>query len=104
MQHAGKLIDRILFLNGKPSMDKLGKINIGKTVKEILASDLELERKAIKDLNSAIDAAGKACDHITITLLENILEQEEAHVEHLEKQLHLYSSLGEQNYLQLQVE
>jgi len=100
MKHADILIERILFLEGLPNLQDLGKLHIGQTVKEALECDLKLEHKAHPDLKSAIQYAEKIGDYASRTLLEDILKSEEEHIDFLETQLELYSKLGESNYLQ----
>jgi bacterioferritin len=103
MKHAEKLMDRVLFLEGIPNVQRLLKINIGETVKEQFESDLKLEYEAVVKLKSAIQVAFDAKDHTTRELFENILEDEEHHVDWLETQLRLMNEIGVANYLAQQV-
>lgn len=103
MKHAEKLMDRVLFLEGIPNVQRLLKINIGETVKEQFESDLKLEYEAVGKLKSAIAVAFEAKDHTTRELFEKILEDEEGHVDWLETQLSLIQNLGLPNYLAQQV-
>jgi bacterioferritin len=103
MKHAEKIIERILFLEGMPKMDTLGKIRIGKDVKQQLENDLALERTAVVSYNRAIDTCRKVGDNATADFLKNILNDEEGHVDELEKQLGLIQQLGYENYLAQQL-
>ncbi|MCB0394910.1 MAG: bacterioferritin, partial [Bdellovibrionales bacterium] len=84
MKHAQALIDRVLFLEGVPNVQKLGPINIGQNVLEQLESDLELENQAIPRLKKAIELCVEKADHVSRELLEKILISEEEHVDWLE--------------------
>ena len=103
MKHADELIQRILFLEGLPNLQKLGPLKIGESVLEILQNDLALENKAIPDLREAIIHCESGKDFVSRDLLQRILDSEEEHVDWLETNIHLYKTLGEQNYLQSQV-
>jgi len=100
MKHADKLIDRILFLEGLPNLQELGKLNIGENTLEMLECDLALEMRAIPDLRIAIAHAESVRDYVSRDLLDDILAAEEEHVDWLETQLSLIESVGIQNYLQ----
>ena len=103
MKHADELIERILFLEGVPNLQRLSKVRVGETVAEQLRVDLALELEAIPNLNKAIAQAVAAGDNGTRDLLEEILESEEGHVDWLEAQLELIKQVGEQNYLAQQI-
>jgi len=104
MEHADKLIERILFLEGVPNMQDLGKLRIGENTKEILECDLALEHDAIPDLRAAIAEAETLQDYVSREIFESILENEEEHVDWLETQLGLIDKVGIENYLQSQME
>ena len=102
MQHAEALIDRILFLEGLPNLQDLGKLLIGQDVKEILECDLALEMVAIPVLREAIAFCEEAGDYVTRQLFDGILKAEESHVDWLETNLDLIGKMGIQNYIQSQ--
>lgn len=99
MKHAQNLVDRILFLEGIPNLQKLGKLNVGETVPEQFESDLKLELLALTNLKAAIKSCFEAADHTSRELLEHILEDEENHIDWLEQQLGLIKELGKEIYL-----
>jgi bacterioferritin len=99
MRHAEKLTDRILFLEGLPNYQKLGTLHIGQTVKEQLRADLDVELEVVTRLRPAIILMREKGDHTSARLFEEILEDEERHIDYLETELGLIGSLGEQLYL-----
>lgn len=99
MKHASELVERILFLEGVPNLQKLGRVRIGQTVPEQLTLDLALEVDAVKRLNEAIATCVDEGDNTSRDLLEDILESEERHLDWLETQLALIKQLGEKPYL-----
>ena len=98
MKHADWLIDRILFLEGLPNLQDLGRLRIGEDTKEILECDLALELQAIPDLRDGIEYCEKVRDFVSRDLLLKILDSEEEHVDWLETQLGLIEKIGLQNY------
>lgn len=103
MKHAEILIERILFLEGMPIVDKLNKITIGQNVVQQLKNDLALEMIAIESYNRAIKQASEEGDNATREILVNILEQEDHDVDEIEKRLTLIDQMGIENYLSMQV-
>jgi len=103
MVHAEKLIERILFLEGIPNMSDLGPIRVGATVKAQLENDLALEMEAVQHLNGAIKDSRELADNASRALFEEILVDEEEHVDYLEGQLHAISQTGLENYLAQQL-
>ena len=103
MQHADMLMERILFLEGLPNLQALGKLLIGENVEEMLRCDLKTEMIAIPLLREAVAFAEQVSDYVTRALLEKILQNEEEHVDWLETQLGLIKKVGVANYLQSQM-
>ncbi|HUQ13958.1 MAG TPA: bacterioferritin [Novosphingobium sp.] len=104
MKHADMLADRILFLDGLPNFQALGRLKIGETVEEILRADLALEMEAIPVLKDGIAHAEAVRDFISREIFERILENEEEHVDTLEQQFEMIGRMGLENYIQLQSE
>lgn len=104
MKHAEKLIARIIFFEGAPTVSKLNKITIGKDVETQINNDWAAENDAIKHYNAAIKLAVEAGDNGTREILEDILEDEEAHIDWLEAQQDQIKQLGIQNYLIEQID
>lgn len=104
MEHADDLIQRILFLEGIPNLQDLGKLRIGEHTKEMLECDLQLEYQAVPLLREAIAYCESIQDYISRDLFNQILEDEEDHIDWLETQLSLIEQVGLENYLQTQME
>ena len=103
MQHAEKLMERILLLDGTPNMSDYFKINIGQNVKAQLQNDLQVEFDAVKRLNAGVETCVNAGDNGSRDLLEEILTDEEEHIDWLEGQLHAIGEMGIENYLAQQL-
>ena len=104
MKHADRLAERILFLDGLPNFQMLGRLHVGENVEEILRGDLELELEALTQLRGAIGHCEKVRDYVSRDLFADILENEEKHVDTLEQQFEMITRMGLQNYIQLQSE
>lgn len=102
MKHADVLAERILFLDGLPNFQALGKLKIGENVEEMLRCDLDLEYEAIPLLRDAIEHCESVRDYVSREVFERILENEEEHVDFLERQFDMIARMGLQNYIQLQ--
>lgn len=103
MKHADQLVERILFLEGLPNLQNIGRILIGENTPEMLACDLKLENLAIPDLKAAIQYCESVKDYVSRELFENILENEEEHIDWIETQLELIEKVGLPNYIQSQM-
>ncbi|WP_271948186.1 bacterioferritin [Ruegeria faecimaris] len=101
MGHADKLIERIIFLEGHPNLQKLDPLRIGQTPKETLECDLAAENDARALYVEAREYCREAGDYVTMSLFENLISDEEGHIDFLETQLDLYERIGEANYAQL---
>ena len=99
MKHADKLSERILFLDGLPNFQALGKLRIGETPREILECDLALEQEALPPLREAIAYCESVADYVSRQLFVDILDSEEEHIDWLEIQLSVIDRIGEPNYL-----
>ena len=100
MKHADKITQRILFLEGLPNYQDLGKLRIGENTKEMFECDLALEMDATADLRDAIEYAESVRDYVSRDLFQSILDDEEEHIDWLETQLELIKKVGMENYLQ----
>jgi len=103
MKHADALIHRILFLEGHPNLQRLGSVRIGERVREQFEADMAIEVQAIATLRRGIEVCRDADDTVTRLLFESILSSEEEHIDYLETQLSLMQTLGDEQYLALQV-
>lgn len=103
MRHADKLIERVLFLEGLPNLQDLGKLSIGEDVPEALRSDLQLESTGRANFLQAIARCEEVRDYVSRDLLRDMLDQEEEHIDWIETQLALIETIGLANYLQSQV-
>ncbi|HEY0505904.1 MAG TPA: bacterioferritin [Lysobacter sp.] len=104
MKHADKLSERILFLDGLPNFQALGKLRIGENPREVLTCDLALEMEGLPLLREAIKYCESVGDYVSRSLFSDILDSEEEHIDWIETQLSLIDRLGEQNYLLTKVE
>jgi bacterioferritin len=104
MQHADKLVERIIFLDGFPNMQQLNPLKIGQNVKEVLEADLEGEYDARALYTEAREVCRVAADYVSMKLFEDLLGDEEGHINFLETQLKLLADIGADNYAQLNAE
>ena len=104
MKHADRLAERILFLDGLPNFQALGRLRIGENVEEILKADMEAEHQGAKLYRDVIALAEKVRDYVTRDLAREILADEEGHIDFLETQFKMIARMGLQNYIQLQSE
>ena len=104
MKHADRLAERILFLDGLPNFQMLGRLRIGENVEEILRSDMDLELEALEQLKGAVAYCESVHDYGSRDLLSDILDNEEEHIDTLEQQFEMIARMGLQNYVQLQSE
>jgi len=102
MKHADRLAERILFLEGLPNFQLIGRLRIGESVEEVLRADLDLELEAVTQLKGAIQHCEEVRDYVSRELFEEILENEEEHVDTLERQFDMIGAMGIANYVQLQ--
>ena len=101
MKHADWVAERILFLDGLPNFQLLGRLRIGETVQEVLQADLDLELEALPPLRDAIEHCEKVRDYVSRDLFRRILDSEEEHVDTLERQFEMIERMGLENYVQL---
>jgi len=101
MRHADWLIERILFLDGLPNVQRLNQVLVGQSVEEILKADLTLEEKAMQDLREGIAYCESVRDYISRDLLRRILDNEEEHIDFLERQFDLIRQIGIERYIHL---
>lgn len=101
MHHADRIIERIIFLEGHPNLQKVGPLRIGQNVKEVLEADLAGEYDARTSYKKSREICNELGDYVTMKLFEQLLSDEEGHIDFLETQLDLYNDLGETKYGQL---
>ena len=104
MHHADKLIARIIFLEGHPNLQTIAPLRIGQNVREVLESDLAGELEAVNAYRESRDVCEEVRDYVSKNIFEELLTDEEGHVDFLESQIDLLNAIGEQNYMQLQAE
>ena len=101
MQHADRLIERVIFLGGHPNLQSVAPLRIGQNIKEVLESDLAGEQDACASYKKSYEICRDAGDYVTMALFEELLTDEEGHIDFLETQLDLLNNIGEKNYGQL---
>ena len=101
MKHADRLAERILFLDGLPNFQLLGRLHIGETVEEVLKGDLELEIEAVNQLRNAVAHCESVRDYVSRDLFAEILMNEEEHIDTIERQFEMIERMGLANYIQL---
>jgi len=104
MQHADKIIERIIFLEGHPNLQNIGSLRIGQNVKEVLEADLAGEHDAHKSYSESRRICEEENDHVSRVLFEQLLSDEEGHIDFLETQLELLDKIGEERYILLQAD
>ena len=104
MHHADRLIDRIIFLEGHPNLQRVAPLRIGQTIKEVLEADLAGEYDAVASYKKSREICNELGDYVTMKLFESLLQDEEGHVDYLETQLELLEKIGEEKYGQLNAE
>jgi bacterioferritin len=102
MHHADRLVDRIVFLDGHPNLQTVAPLRIGQNIREVLESDLAGEYDARTNYKEAREICREVGDYVSMLLFEDLLKDEEGHIDFLETQIDLLKSIGEQNYMQLQ--
>jgi bacterioferritin len=102
MHHADKLVDRIIFLDGHPNLQTIAPLRVGQNIREVLESDLAGEYDARTSYSESREICRVAGDYVSMDLFEELLKDEEGHIDFLETQIELLKSIGEQNYMQLQ--
>src|SRR5690606_28642796 len=101
MHHADKLVARIIFLEGHPNLQSVGPLRIGQNIREVLEADLAGEMEAVKSYKESREICNELGDYVTMKIFEELLADEEGHVDFLETQLDLLAKLGEEKYGQL---
>jgi bacterioferritin len=104
MHHADRLIDRIVFLDGHPNLQTIAPLRVGQNIREVLDSDLAGELDARKSYSESREICRNAGDYVSMELFDDLLKDEEGHIDFLETQISLLNSIGEQNYMQLQAD
>jgi bacterioferritin len=104
MHHADRLVDRIIFLDGHPNLQTVAPLHIGQNIREVLKCDLDGEHEARKNYSEAREICRNAGDYVSMELFDDLLKDEEGHIDFLESQIDLLNAIGEQNYSQLQAD